>query len=296
MALDAATGKTLWHVYAGGNLTGAPMTYELGGRQYVITAVDSVLYAWALPVALSPPAQCPAADWRGTARAYTAIQSTTRRRRCSATRHRRAPADLIDTAEIRMFDGRTFDQRGDIQTAPSDVLHDTLGLPPIGRRALHRLANQPGTAGKLEDDVQSAESRLFGAPANPGKAGEIGVVRLVTQGDPAISLAGPVPDVVRIVSGCVVMTLFQAGLAGAVDGQQQVLTAQVVLSNWCSRGRVLEIFTQERLRPRRFRCFAGLSRRGYYSGCCQQEKISACHPIMIAVSETPGKQLTSGSD
>ena len=47
--LDASTGKTLWHLYAGGNLTGAPMTYELGGRQYVITAVDSVLYAWALP-------------------------------------------------------------------------------------------------------------------------------------------------------------------------------------------------------------------------------------------------------
>jgi alcohol dehydrogenase (cytochrome c) len=49
VALDAATGKTLWRVYGGGNVTGAPMTYELGGRQYVITAVDSVLYAWALP-------------------------------------------------------------------------------------------------------------------------------------------------------------------------------------------------------------------------------------------------------
>ena len=49
IALDASDGKTLWHTYPGGNLTGAPMTYELGGRQYVITAVDSVLYAWALP-------------------------------------------------------------------------------------------------------------------------------------------------------------------------------------------------------------------------------------------------------
>jgi alcohol dehydrogenase (cytochrome c) len=49
IALDASNGNTLWHVYPGGNLTGAPMTYELGGRQYVITAVDSVLYAWALP-------------------------------------------------------------------------------------------------------------------------------------------------------------------------------------------------------------------------------------------------------
>jgi alcohol dehydrogenase (cytochrome c) len=49
LALDASNGKMLWHVYPGGNLTGAPMTYQLGGRQYVITAVDSVLYAWALP-------------------------------------------------------------------------------------------------------------------------------------------------------------------------------------------------------------------------------------------------------
>ena len=45
------------------------------------------------------------------------------------------------------------------------------------------------------------------------------------------------------------------------------------------------------LRPGRLRCFAGLSLGGYYSGGCQQEKISACHPIMIAVSETPGKPL-----
>ena len=52
-----------------------------------------------------------------------------------------------------MFDGRTFDQGGDVQTAPSHILHDTLGLPPIGRRALHRLANQPCAAGKFEDDV-----------------------------------------------------------------------------------------------------------------------------------------------
>ena len=49
IALDAATGKSLWHMNPGGNLTGAPMSYELGGRQYVITAVDSVLYAWTLP-------------------------------------------------------------------------------------------------------------------------------------------------------------------------------------------------------------------------------------------------------
>jgi len=49
VALDPAGGKVLWHVNAGGELTGSPMTYELEGRQYVITPVDGVLYAWALP-------------------------------------------------------------------------------------------------------------------------------------------------------------------------------------------------------------------------------------------------------
>ena len=48
MALDPATGKTLWHTYGGGSTT-APMTYELDGRQYVIIPSDGVVYAWALP-------------------------------------------------------------------------------------------------------------------------------------------------------------------------------------------------------------------------------------------------------
>jgi alcohol dehydrogenase (cytochrome c) len=49
LALDPATGKTLWHVYAGGPMNSSPMTYKLDGRQYILTAVDRVLYAWALP-------------------------------------------------------------------------------------------------------------------------------------------------------------------------------------------------------------------------------------------------------
>jgi alcohol dehydrogenase (cytochrome c) len=49
IALDAASGKSLWHVYAGGVMSGSPVTYELEGRQYLLTPVDGVLYAWALP-------------------------------------------------------------------------------------------------------------------------------------------------------------------------------------------------------------------------------------------------------
>ena len=49
LVLDPEDGRTLWHIYAGGLLGSSPMTYELEGRQYILTAVDSVVYAWALP-------------------------------------------------------------------------------------------------------------------------------------------------------------------------------------------------------------------------------------------------------
>jgi len=49
LALDAATGKTLWHVPVGGRMENSPMSYELDGRQYVVTSAGDVLFAWALP-------------------------------------------------------------------------------------------------------------------------------------------------------------------------------------------------------------------------------------------------------
>ena len=49
LALDAATGKTLWHVNAGGGMESSPMTYELGGKQYVLTAVQDLVFVWTLP-------------------------------------------------------------------------------------------------------------------------------------------------------------------------------------------------------------------------------------------------------
>ena len=49
VALDASTGKVLWHMYPGGTFGTGPMTYELDGRQYVVYPVDGVVYAFALP-------------------------------------------------------------------------------------------------------------------------------------------------------------------------------------------------------------------------------------------------------
>lgn len=51
LALDPSTGKTLWHLNAGGSLDASPMTYELDGRQYLIVPVQDTLYAFALPPA-----------------------------------------------------------------------------------------------------------------------------------------------------------------------------------------------------------------------------------------------------
>jgi acido-empty-quinoprotein group A len=49
LALDPATGKTLWHTYPGAVMGSAPMTYELDGRQYVVMPVNGVLFAFTLP-------------------------------------------------------------------------------------------------------------------------------------------------------------------------------------------------------------------------------------------------------
>ena len=49
LALDAGTGKTLWHAYGGGRVVHSPMTYELDGRQYVVFAAQDVILAFAVP-------------------------------------------------------------------------------------------------------------------------------------------------------------------------------------------------------------------------------------------------------
>jgi alcohol dehydrogenase (cytochrome c) len=49
LALDTATGKTLWHAGLGADIQTSPTTYELDGRQYVLVGAGPMLFAWALP-------------------------------------------------------------------------------------------------------------------------------------------------------------------------------------------------------------------------------------------------------
>ena len=49
VALDPATGKTLWKTDVGGPMTNAPITYEWAGRQYVIIGARNTLTGLALP-------------------------------------------------------------------------------------------------------------------------------------------------------------------------------------------------------------------------------------------------------
>ena len=49
LALDTATGKTLWHAGSGSRIESSPETYELDGRQYVLMSSGGVVFAWALP-------------------------------------------------------------------------------------------------------------------------------------------------------------------------------------------------------------------------------------------------------
>jgi alcohol dehydrogenase (cytochrome c) len=49
VARDAANGRPLWHTMLG-QVSNAPETYELDGRQYVLIAATDTLYAFALSV------------------------------------------------------------------------------------------------------------------------------------------------------------------------------------------------------------------------------------------------------
>lgn len=54
LALNTATGKTLWHAGTGWPMQSSPMSYQLDGRQYVMTSSGGVLFAWALPEGMIP--------------------------------------------------------------------------------------------------------------------------------------------------------------------------------------------------------------------------------------------------
>jgi alcohol dehydrogenase (cytochrome c) len=48
-AVDALTGKPLWHFNTGQDMSASPMTYEIAGKQYVAIAAGSDIFSFALP-------------------------------------------------------------------------------------------------------------------------------------------------------------------------------------------------------------------------------------------------------
>src|SRR5271155_3485504 len=49
IALDAATGKALWHFQCGASVYSSPMSFAIGGKQYVAVAAGSTLFTFGLP-------------------------------------------------------------------------------------------------------------------------------------------------------------------------------------------------------------------------------------------------------
>jgi len=47
-ALDARTGALLWKVPVGASVRSGPMSYAVGGKQYVSVAAGSALFTFAL--------------------------------------------------------------------------------------------------------------------------------------------------------------------------------------------------------------------------------------------------------
>jgi alcohol dehydrogenase (cytochrome c) len=49
IALNAKTGRDLWHVQLGAAIYSTAITFELDGTQYVVIPAGSALFAFALP-------------------------------------------------------------------------------------------------------------------------------------------------------------------------------------------------------------------------------------------------------
>ena len=49
VALDAKTGKPLWHAFLGGPNASGPISYAVNGKQYIIGTGGGAMYAFALP-------------------------------------------------------------------------------------------------------------------------------------------------------------------------------------------------------------------------------------------------------
>jgi alcohol dehydrogenase (cytochrome c) len=47
-AVDAQSGKPLWHFNTGQNMTASPMTYAVDGKQYVAIAAGSDVFSFTL--------------------------------------------------------------------------------------------------------------------------------------------------------------------------------------------------------------------------------------------------------
>jgi alcohol dehydrogenase (cytochrome c) len=54
LALDTTNGKTLWHAGSGAGIASSPITYELDGKQYLLTSSGAVMFAWKLPDGVHP--------------------------------------------------------------------------------------------------------------------------------------------------------------------------------------------------------------------------------------------------
>ena len=49
IALEAASGKVLWHFQCGASVYSSPMSFAVDGKQYVAVAAGSALFTFALP-------------------------------------------------------------------------------------------------------------------------------------------------------------------------------------------------------------------------------------------------------
>jgi len=109
-------------------------------------------------------------------------------------------ADLVDFAQVRTLDnvaGR--DDALDIELEPVDVGDVEFSCQPVSGGAVGSITNQPGAVRQLDDRANLVEAGGLGVPADARETGEVGIVRLVLEGNGSRRRAHAGPDVNRVV-------------------------------------------------------------------------------------------------
>src|SRR5580698_9062428 len=131
---------------------------------------------------------CGGVAWDWLAVDFDPIQARTACASVSGATHQVSEADLLDSAEVWIVDPVAvtgFDDLIDVQTTPAHIHELNFRHDPGRGHGRGLIADEPGSVREFDDGVEVTKTADAGSPTDGGRAAQIDVVVLVSDGDGA---------------------------------------------------------------------------------------------------------------